>query len=409
MLRHKKIIFLALLLGIIIILTSNRSNCKTTSGILIEPSSQVLENDEQVEIAVTLSNKEIAAYTIYVYYDTNKLEYISSPENSNQVDNVIIHTGVTSNGQNEKKILISPFIFKTLNQDAITSVIVTGEFYNQDGEKVEIEDEILEIQIGEKQEQEQLTDEITNTMQTVSLDKTNLRILRLDTEGISPNFSPDIKDYYIIVGTSISNIQVTAIPENSNANVEITGNTNLRDGLNVIKIVVESEDKTKTSEYIINVTKTDNIEKANANLETLAAREGDLNPEFDADTTKYKINLPSDIEQIDMLAVPENMNARVQIKKDNSLNVGDNLIEIIVTAEDGITTKKYQIEAHRRTIEEDTEYEKERVAQEKTLTRILEENGDKAEGKKVIYIVIGITLLTIVGIIIWFNKKKSTK
>lgn len=424
--NSKIIMFLIILLTILTIFQSSKTNAQTTPRIVIESNNQNVKKGDQVELSVHLENTSIAAYTIYLYYDTTKLEHISSPENSNNINNFVVHTGVTSTGEEQSNIQISPFIFKVIAKEGIASVIVIGELYNQNGEKIQIEDGMLEIQIGEKtknvqQEESKANEEETNEAQAnqnITADNTNLKILRLDKEGISPSFSPDIKEYYIVVNNNINDIEVTAIPENEKANVKITGNKNLKNGLNTIKITVESEDTKKKSTYTINVTKTSDMQKANTNLENLAIRNGTLNPEFDTNITKYTVELENNIDKIDILAVPESMNAKVEIKKNNTLNVGDNLIEIIVTAEDNITKKKYEIIAHRRTAAEEIKHEEEQKLQEEMLNNILEEkqidenidNNEKQnnqiEEKRIgIYIIIPVIALTTILIVIWKIKE----
>ena len=73
----------------------------------------------------------------------------------------------------------------------------------------------------------------------------NLQVLRLDKEGMVPNFESGIYQYYLTVPTTIEKIEVLAIAENPNATVQITGNENLKEGFNIIKVQVLSEDKTR--------------------------------------------------------------------------------------------------------------------------------------------------------------------
>ena len=81
--------------------------------------------------------------------------------------------------------------------------------------------------------------------------------MRLDKEGIIPEFSPEIKDYYFIADTSINNLEVTAIPEATNAQVNIIGNNNLKGGINKIEI-----DKNKNIYIYFNFSK-DNLDNLN--------------------------------------------------------------------------------------------------------------------------------------------------
>lgn len=78
----------------------------------------------------------------------------------------------------------------------------------------------------------------------------------LSIKGQKIEFSPTEKKYYINVDYETTKINLTATPTNPNATIEITGNTRFVVGKNnVVKILVTSEDKTKTDTYQIIVTR----------------------------------------------------------------------------------------------------------------------------------------------------------
>lgn len=201
---------------------------------------------------------------------------------------------------------------------------------------------------------------------------TNLKILRLNHVGITPEFEKNIKEYYFIADMSINELEVTALPENENATINVTGNTDIREGLNTINIEVESEDKAKTETYKIYVTKTANKELANSNLENLAVRKGTLEPPFQANITHYYVELANDVSKLDILAISQNMNATVTIEENDDLQIGENTITVNVTAEDDITNKKYVITAYRRSEQEETQEEEEQEKQQEQLAILLE-------------------------------------
>lgn len=216
----------------------------------------------------------------------------------------------------------------------------------------------------------------------------------------------------------LESLEVTAIPENPNATVTVIGNTNLKIGKNLIEIHVVSEDKTKEEVYKINVTKTTNIELANANLENLAVREGFLNPEFDPIQTNYKVEISNETEKVEILAIPQSTKAQVSIIGNGEMKVGNNTVQINVLAEDKITNKRYEIVVNRRNEQEELQYKQEQESGAEKLSAILEEqkkndtNEVTQEQKRnilrvVIIIVVGIIL--IVGIIYIVKKKKSGK
>ncbi len=191
-----------------------------------------------------------------------------------------------------------------------------------------------------------------NLIQSSDKNNTNLAVLRLDKPGLTPNFKNNIKEYYITVNESINNLELTALPENSNAKINITGNKNLKSGLNTIIIKVNSENNKEQTEYKIYVTKTNNEENANTKLETLAIENVMLEPDFVQNITEYKATVSNNTENLNILAFPENENAKVEIEGANNIEIGDNSVIVTVYAENGITFKKYKITVHRRNEEE---------------------------------------------------------
>ncbi len=171
---------------------------------------------------------------------------------------------------------------------------------------------------------------------------TDLRELKVNVEGMTPDFNSNITEYYLIVDLSIETINVTATPADNKAKVEITGNANLKEGENNIRITVTAENETK-KDYIIHVTKTENEEKANANLKSLSVNGYNISPDFKYNVYNYTLLLNTDVESLNIIAEAENDNAKVEIKGNSNLQEGENLIEINVTAEDEITVKTYKI------------------------------------------------------------------
>ncbi len=401
-----------ILIAFFLTLFLNTNICSAQSQIKIISEKEIIQKDETVEIKIEINDIPIAAFTLEIYWDNSKLEYMQGPENSNYSNNRILYTWVNNNGRNMQTVDVGTFVFKGI-EDGTANITVTGEFYNETGEEIEIESSSLEIAIGETENVEQIISEQSN----VSADNTNLRILRLNHEGISPEFQKDIKEYYFVTDKAIENLDVTAIPENSKSTVTITGNRNLQMGENTITIAVEAEDKSKTSEYKIYVTRTKNLELANANLETLAIRQATLNPEFDSNMTQYKAEIANDINKIDILAIPQRQNATVTILGSEEMQIGHNKIEVTVLAEDGITSKKYYIDIYRLNETEKIQKQEQKEVEAERLSAILEEqvnnkneeeiNIEEKNKKTVLGISILILLAIILTSIIIYKRKKS--
>ena len=247
-------------------------------------------------------------------------------------------------------------------------------------------------------------------------------------EGITPDFNKDITQYYLNVNDSVNDINVTAIAENKDSIVEISGNKGLKNGINKIKILVTSKDKTAKKEYVINVTKTNNITKANTNLETLAVEYYTLSPDYNSNVTNYNVEVSNLTNDLNILAIPEDEDANVQISGNKDLKTGNNQITISVTAENGKTKKNYYINVSKRNEDEEKKYEQEQQNIIQNSNMVMERIAEKAEAKEDIYnindgqtvsnetiqgkalIIIGsVVSVTVLGLTIYKIKKMNKK
>lgn len=250
-----------------------------------------------------------------------------------------------------------------------------------------------------------------------TIDNAKLQELRLDIPGLVPKFSATTYEYYLTVSNDITDIEITAISKNPNDNVEISGNKGLKQGLNTITISVTSEDKTKKTEYKIQVSKTANLELANTNLETLAIEDTLLYPPFDNAETNYKAEISKNTEKLNILAIPQNEKAKVQIVGNENLKTGKNIVEITVTAPNCITKKKYKIEVYKRNEEQENEYKKDQEEMqnkleeaykiEKLSNNANEENIEQPRNGRIgLWVgIIVVTLLVLVGVGFWYWKR----
>lgn len=414
----KKKIIAVLFIFIIIVTSFKISNATTIGKVYIESNTSMVQKGEEIEITINIENVKTAAYNYSLYFDELKFEYISNIENTNVKENRIISVWYdTKGGKEAKQGELAKFKFKA-KEDGIATFIVQGEFYNEKGQQIETEFIEKQITIGEQEStfQIQSEEEKGDNKETTNA---NLQSLRLDIEGITPQFNEQNYEYYLTIPNDITDIDVLAISKNPNASVEISGNKGLKQGLNIITISVTSEDKTKKNEYKIQVTKTANLELANTNLETLAIENALLNPPFDNIETKYKTEVSNKIEKLNILAIPQNEKAKVQIVGGDNLKVGKNIVEITVTAANGITKRKYQIEVYKRNEEQENSYNQEQEDMQNKLEEAYEieklssnsnENVDeeqKSNNNRWLIIITSTIVLISIGVAFWYWKFKK--
>lgn len=176
-------------------------------------------------------------------------------------------------------------------------------------------------------------------------DNTNLKSLKVDVEGLSPEFDKNITEYYLIVDLTIEEVNVEAVPEDEKSKITITGNSDLQEGENTVKILVKAENgNTKT--YTINITKTNDLEKVNATLKSLSVKGFNFYPSFKTNIYNYNLTVNEKLTQLEILAETEIEEATYEIIGNENLTEGNNLIKIIVTAKDGETKREYKINVY---------------------------------------------------------------
>ena len=402
---NKKMIILNLILILILVIMPLNTS-KANGTISLTTDLQKIKKEETFNLNIKLENVSAAAMTLYIYFNTDLVEYISGPENSNYSNSRIIYTWFNENGidkyfENSDQI---QFNFKA-KEEGIAAFSIFGEIYDASGDKVDVDFEMSEIEIYKEEE-------IITQENNIDASNSYLSQMRLNKEGINPVFDKNITQYYLITEDKINNLEVTAVPENPESNVSIKGNTNLKKGLNIIEIEVTSKDKKNKTKYVVNVTISDNLENDNANLENLAIENYYLTPTFDKDVTNYTVSVDHNTSNLNILAISENMDAKTEVKGNSDFKTGNNKVEILVTSKNGKTTKKYVIDVYKRNETEDISFEEEKKEQAEKLSAIIEEeniqenieeNNSEEKNKKInpiIIIILGLISITIIIVII---------
>lgn len=166
----------------------------------------------------------------------------------------------------------------------------------------------------------------------------NLKLLTVENYELEPKFDPEVTEYNLTVGTDVEKLEVSAIPQDENSKVEITGNTDLLLGENTINIKITAEDET-VKIYKINVSK---IEEVSLQLSKLEIENYTLTPEFSQDIYEYTLNIgDTSITSLNVIASSNTQNAVIEIAGNNELKLGKNIITVLVKDEENTTV--YQI------------------------------------------------------------------
>ena len=170
-----------------------------------------------------------------------------------------------------------------------------------------------------------------------------LKSMTVSNATISPAFDTNTTKYTASVDFSVSKLNVTATAADSKAKVAISG-ADLKVGSNTVKVTVTAENGSK-KEYTITVTRAQDpnyVASNNANLKEITINQGILSPAFKADQTEYVVYLPYEVTKFNASGTTADSKARAAATGDVALEVGENKVTVVATAEDG-SKKEYHI------------------------------------------------------------------
>ena len=241
-----------------------------------------------------------------------------------------------------------------------------------------------------------------------------LKEIKINGKDIEPQFEMFTTEYVLTIDEEIEKINVEAIPDDEKASVEIKGDTNLKLGRNEIEIQVTAEDGRAKQSYFLYITKGDSI-NTNANLKVLKIKDCELAPTFEKNTINYAFEYPEYLKKVEIEAIPEDNDAKVEIIGNENLKEIVQNIEIKVTAKDGQTIKKYYLIAKKlgMTVESQTG-EEEQTEENGPRIEIIGETEEVEKEEKssiMIYILLGILVFIIIvmTIKIVIERRKNKK
>lgn len=173
-------------------------------------------------------------------------------------------------------------------------------------------------------------------------------------------------------------------------------------GKNEVIFKFTSEDEKNTEEYKFIIYRGETTDGSNK-LAGLNIKDYNVNEQFDENTLDYTASVPYEVENLEINATAADENAKVEIKGNNNLKVGENVITITVTP----TDEENEIKIYNITV-----IREEYVSEEPTSEFVPGAIDKKDNSNIILIILIVLVSLTIIGIaayLIFFNKKKNKK
>ena len=206
---------------------SNNTNSNTSNG-----SGQTTTTPTKSNVA-TLKNLGIKPND-FKGFSPNKYSYDVEVPNETETIEVYAYKGqdkqtITGTGSKKLKVGQNKFEVQVTAEDGTTKKTYTINVTRKDKTE-ENPDETEEIPSDDEN--------IENTL--------GLSELSIEGFELNPQFQTDVYDYNVEISDSIEKLNITTVATEANANIEITGNENFKEGENVVTILVKSQDEKNT-------------------------------------------------------------------------------------------------------------------------------------------------------------------
>lgn len=181
--------------------------------------------------------------------------------------------------------------------------------------------------------------------------------------GINPKeydfsgFKKDQTEYSAEVPNEIKTVEIYAEATDSKAQVTGTGEIELNEGANEVKVEVVAQDGTKKT-YTITITRkasevaTTSLENTKFGLSDLTIVGQTISPVFKNDVYSYTVGVKEDLSSLDIKATATDSDAKIEIVGNENLQQGENTITVIVKNEKTNQTATYQITVNKNVVSE---------------------------------------------------------
>ncbi len=164
----------------------------------------------------------------------------------------------------------------------------------------------------------------------------NLSSLTINNNLVS-GFSSSKTSYSMTVNNNVSSVNISATSEDNKSYISGTGTKNLNVYSNAFNIVVTAENGSKKTYYVTIIRKDPNgllAPLSTNNLLSSITITG-YTLEFNSDTTNYSLTVENNISSLVVTATAADSKSKVEVGNTSNLKIGDNIVNITVTAENG--------------------------------------------------------------------------
>lgn len=328
-----------LLTAILVLTVALTPQCAEAAGASLSGSGSLRAGDE-VTLTFSVSGSGIVALQGALNYDSDKLEFLGMDQliggswgvelsgNTIMADDTKLSDPIDGSAS----ILAVTFRVKSNVEDgSAVSAAISG---------ISASDGNSDFALGSANWEAEIVAPLSSNAKLSSLSCSNATLY--------PEFSSGTTYYSTSVPYDVTSLSLSYATEDDGAGAYVSGN-DLDVGSNTVTVGVEAEDGT-TKYYTIEVTREQDPEyeaSKDATLSQLEISSGSLSPAFSPDVTDYVVYVPVENEDFSVDGYAADSKALDVTGQEAQLVDGDNVLTVVCTAEDGITTKTYTVHVYR--------------------------------------------------------------
>lgn len=312
--------FLSLIFLVVLLFTPK---VEAAGNVSLSANKTNVNIGEEFTVSISLSGAQVASLTARVTVDTSKVEYVSGPGNSNFRNGRIIYTWTDPNGGDSPLTggTIATFRLKA-RAGGNAGFSVNGDFYAPDEAAINLNFSGVTVTVLEPATPVPVTPEPTTQPPTV------------------PEITPEPT---IQVTPVVTEVPTTPIPTNQPSTPRIENTPAI--------LPTQANQSTPAPNVPVQTTvveppNTNETPSFNTNLKSLRLDVAVLTPDFSPNNLQYEAVVNESVANIDVLAVPEDSSSTIGITGNNDLQLGSNLIQVTVTAQNG-SKRTYNITVYK--------------------------------------------------------------
>ena len=344
-----------------------------------------------------------------VVYDSNLIKFVGSEANDySTTPNYSGNKAFIGSANNYKDGVIGSFNITNLSEENATTSFVIKNIKFKKGD----------VEVGTAADYSKtltLRQGVTTTTTRPKNTSASVTSISFKNSTMKPAFSQDIHEYKLYTKDTIRQVTLfyttleTGVTLKSECTVGCTvssqSDTIIQTviGKNEVIFKFTSEDEKNTEEYKFIIYRGETTDGSNK-LAGLNIKDYNINEQFDENTLDYTASVPYEVENLEINATAADENAKIEIKGNNNLKVGENVITITVTP----TDEENEVKIYNITV-----IREEYVSEEPVTTAFVPGAIDKKDNSNIILIIlivlVSLIIIGLAGYLIFFNKKKKNK